>query len=207
LFSHRARATQILIALNLFMFVVEECQGGGTNLEVLYRLGALFPPAVQAGEWWRLVSSLFLHFGVLHLAMNMFALWFLGPFVEFALGLGRFTLVYLLAGIGSMAMVMALSSAADFESLTVGASGCIMGLVGATGALMLRGWLRERAVAARRRLALMVFIVAMEIVFDSVVPQVSMTAHLSGAIIGFVATLLLQDRLSAPAPQPSVAKS
>jgi rhomboid protease GluP len=207
LFSRRARATQILIALNLFMFAVEECQGGGTNLGVLYRLGALFPPAVQAGQWWRLITSLFLHFGALHLAMNMFGLWFLGPFVEFALGFRRFTLVYLLAGIGSMAMVMALSSAADFDSLTVGASGCIMGLVGATGSLMLRGWLRERALAARRRLALMVFIVSMEVLFDSVVPHVSMTAHLSGAVIGFLATLLLQDRLRAPAPQPSGLKS
>jgi rhomboid protease GluP len=207
LFSPRARATQILIALNLFMFVVEECQDGGTNLGVLYRLGALFPPAVQAGEWWRLITSLFLHFGVLHLAMNMFGLWFLGPFVEFALGFRRFTLVYLLAGIGSMAMVMALSSAADFESLTVGASGCIMGLVGATGSLMLRGWLREKALAAQRRLALMVFIVSMEVLFDSVVPHVSMTAHLSGAVIGFVATLLSHDRLRAPAPQPSALKS
>jgi rhomboid protease GluP len=105
-----------------------------------------------------------------------------------------------------MAMVTVLSSDGNAESLTVGASGCVMGLVGATASLMLRGWVREKALAAQRRLALMVFIVAMEILFDSVVPQVSMIGHLSGAVIGFAATLLLQDRLSAP-PQPSALKS
>jgi membrane associated rhomboid family serine protease len=197
LFSHRARATQLLIAINLFAFIAESYQGGGTNLEVLYRLGALYPPAVQGGEWWRLITSLFLHFGMLHLAMNMVGLWVLGPFVEFALGFRRFVLVYFLSGIGSMATVMALNSPMSAQSLTVGASGCVMGLVGATGSLMLRGWLREKALAARRRLALMLLIVSMQTFFDCVVPHVSMTAHLSGALIGFVATFFLHDRLTA----------
>jgi rhomboid protease GluP len=70
-----------------------------------------------------------------------------------------------------------------------------MGLVGATGALMLRGWLREKALSAKKRLIAMFLIVAMQSVFDSVVPQVSMTAHLSGALIGMVATMILPDRL------------
>ncbi|MGA2257916.1 MAG: rhomboid family intramembrane serine protease, partial [Thermoguttaceae bacterium] len=141
LFSNGARATQILIMLNVCMFVAELHTGGGTDLGVLYHLGALYPPAVLAGEWWRLIASLFLHFGPIHLAMNMFALWILGPFAEFALGFRRFILVYLLAGIGSMGMVMLFGSGPNGEQLTVGASGCVMGLVGATGALMLRGWL------------------------------------------------------------------
>jgi len=200
LFSNRARATQILMVLNIFMFVVESSLGGSTNLDVLYRLGGLFPPAVRAGEWWRLTTAVFLHFGALHLAMNMFGLWFLGPFVEFALGFRRFMLVYLLAGIGSMATVMEFSSAAHAEPLTVGDSGCVMGLVGATGALMLRGWLREKALAAKRQLVLMLLIVSMQILFDSAIPKVSMTAHLSGAFIGFAAIMVLRDRLIPPAP-------
>ncbi len=197
LFSKHARAIQLLIGLNVAVFVVEVLSGGATNPETLYQLGALFPPAVRAGEWWRLVASLFLHFGLLHLAMNMFALWVLGPFTEFALGFSRCLFVYLLSGIGSMATVMMLAS----EQLTVGASGCIMGLVGATGALMLRGWLREKAFSARQRLAAMVAILVMQTVFDSMVPQVSMTAHLSGALIGFACTLILRDRLINVAPR------
>ncbi len=196
LFSSRARATQILVAVNVLAFLAESWLGGATDLYVLYQLGAAFGPAVREGQWWRLIAALFLHFGALHLAMNMIGLWVLGPFVEYALGFRRFVLVYLLAGIGSMATVMALSSFMNAEPLVVGASGCVMGLVGATGSLMLRGWLREKALAAKRRLALMILIVTMQVLFDSVVPQVSMTAHLSGALIGFVATFLFRDRLT-----------
>ena len=199
LFSSRARATQLIILVNVFVFLAESCLGGSTNLDVLYRLGALFPPAVRDGQWWRLITSLFLHFGALHLAMNMFALWLLGPFVEFALGLRRFVFVYLLAGIGSMAIVMVLSGPADGLVLTVGASGCVMGLVGATGSVMLRGWLREKALAAKRRLLLMLLLVSMQVLFDLTIPHVSMTAHLSGALIGFAATMFLHDRLTPPA--------
>jgi rhomboid protease GluP len=195
LFSKLARATQMLIVLNVVMFGAELGLGGSTNGEALYRLGALFPPAVRGGEWWRLVAAIFLHFGVLHLAMNMIALWMLGPFTEFALGFRRFLLIYMLTGIGSMGFVMAFASGPNGEQVTVGASGSVMGLIGATGALMLRGWWREKARAAQRRLIAMLTIVATQAAFDAVVPQVSMAAHLSGAVIGFGATLLLADRL------------
>jgi rhomboid protease GluP len=196
LFSRQARATQVLIALNVLMFAVETCCGGSDNPQTLYRLGALFLPAVRAGEWGRLAASLFLHFGPVHLAMNMLALWVLGPFVEFALDAWRFLLVYMVAGLGSMGVVMAFASGPNGEQLTAGASGCILGLVGATAALMLRGWWREKAVSARKRLAGMLLIVGVQIVFDSVVPNVSMTAHLSGTLIGFATTMILRDRLT-----------
>jgi rhomboid protease GluP len=201
LFSNRARATQILIALNVLMFGVETYAGGSTKLGVLYHLGALYPPAVRAGEWWRLIASTFLHLGALHLAMNMFGLWILGPFAEFALGFRRFVLVYLLAGVGSMATVLAFSSGAKDTALTVGASGCVMGLVGVWGATTLRGWVREKASAAKRRLVAVLLLVSLQVLFDSLIPQVSMTAHLSGALIGFAAAMLLRDRLSRPRPQ------
>ncbi len=195
LFSKQARATRILICLNLLMFAAEILLGGATNGQTLYRLGALFAPAVRAGECWRLAASLFLHFGPLHLAMNMFALWLLGPFMEFALGFRKFLMVYLLTGIGSMGVVMLFTSGSAGQQITVGASGCVMGVVGATGALMLRGWLKEKAVFAKRRLVVMFAIVATQTVFDALVPNVSMAAHLSGAMFGFVATMLLRDRL------------
>lgn len=199
LVSRHARATQLLIALNVLMFLVELRLGGTTNPETLYRLGALFPPAVRAGGSWRLVTSLFLHLGAAHLMMNMFALWVLGPFMEFALGSARYLAVYLFAGVGSMATVILFASGPRAEQITVGASGCIMGLVGATGALMLRGWMRHKASTAKRRLIAIGVIIAMQTTFDSLVPQVSMTAHLSGALIGFLAMLVFPDRLTAEA--------
>ena len=195
LFSKQARATQIVIVLNVVMFAAEIYFGGATNPEALLLLGALYRPAVLAGEWWRLVCSLFLHFGPLHLLMNMLALWMLGPFAEFALGFRRFLLVYLLTGIGSMAIVLGYASGPTGQQLTVGASGSVMGLVGVTGALMLRGWWRERASSAKRRLIAILAIIGMQTAFDALVPHISMAAHLSGALIGFATTLILRDRL------------
>jgi rhomboid protease GluP len=106
-----------------------------------------------------------------------------------------------------MATVMAFSSGANAEALTVGASGSVMGLVGATGSLMLRSWLRENALAAKRRLGLMLLIASMQVLFDSMTPHVSMTAHLLGALIGFAATMILHDRLRTPLPQQLTLKS
>ena len=206
LFTRFARATQIIILLNVIMFVLEMLSGGSTNGETLYRLGALFPPAVREGEWWRLGASIFLHFGPLHLAMNMLGLWLLAPFVEHALGSLRFLLLYLTAGIGSMAIVLVLSSGPAGAHLTVGASGSVLGLVGATGAIMLQAWFRERALTAKRRFTTMLLIVTIQTIFDSVVPQVSMTAHLSGALIGFLLALLLRHRLTSQPPAIGTSK-
>jgi rhomboid protease GluP len=206
LFSWQARGTLLILALNALMFTAEIRLGGGTNPTTLYRLGAMSPPTVQAGEWWRLVAAIFLHFGSVHLLMNMIALWVLGPFAEFAFGLRRFLCIYLLSGVGSMAVVMAFAYGQNGDQLIVGASGCVMGLVGATGAIMLRGWVRERALIARRRLLFVLAILAMQTVFDALVPQVSMTAHLSGAGIGFALGMLLGDRLKPPNPIAANAK-
>ncbi|MDB6020984.1 MAG: hypothetical protein JWQ04_841, partial [Pedosphaera sp.] len=195
LIRKHARATQMLIALNVLMFAAEMHLGGSTDMDALYRLGALYGPAVHGGEWWRLVASLFLHYGPIHLGMNMLALWWLGPFMEFALGWGKFLLVYFITGIGSMGVVMGYASRPDGDQMTVGASGCVMGLIGGTGALMLRAWLRDRAPAAKRRLFSIFVIVATQSAFDLIIPQISMTAHLSGVVIGFAATLALRDRL------------
>jgi rhomboid protease GluP len=199
LFSRRALATQILIAANVCMFLVEIYKGAsfrGDNADdnILFQLGALYPHAIRDGQWWRLVTPLFLHYGALHLAMNMCGLWLLGPFTEFVLGFWRYMLVYLLAGVGSSAMVLLVSLAMGKFELLVGASGAIMGIVGAMGALMLRGWLRERAHVARRRLIAVVMIVVTQTILDFVIPNVSMTAHLSGAIIGFLATMVVGER-------------
>ena len=192
LFSTLARACQIFIALNILAFLMEVNLGGSRNLAVLFWLGALVPQAVSQGEWWRLVAANFLHYGPLHLTMNMLGLWMLGPFVEFSLGFRRFLLVYLLSGIGAMGVALAFMNTTRNGELLVGASACVMGLVGSTGAILLRGWQRYKARIASRRLVSILFIVALQTLFDWLVPQVSMTAHLSGVVIGFLTTLLLK---------------
>ena len=197
--------TWSLIGLNLFAFALELVLDGSTDIHLLHRLGALCPDCVGRGEWWRLLTSTFLHFGPLHLIMNLAALAMLGPRAEAALGWGRALTVYLVAGVGSMATVAAQGWIEGDHGCTVGASGAVMGLIGATAAMMLRGWLREGAVAARNRGLAMAGVVFGQMVIDTLVPQLSFTGHLSGAAIGFVVTLLLGDRITRPvsqAPQP-----
>lgn len=183
----RARMTNVLIALNVAAFMVEVFQGGSTNLEVLYRLGALHPSAVLRGEWIRVIASTFLHFGLLHLLLNMLGLLVLGPFVERCAGAWRFLVLYLGSGIGSMLLIVLVSLRRDEAfDIVLGASGSVMGIVGATAALLWRGWRYYRSPLAKSRFAIVILIIAFQVVFDFSTPQVSFLGHTFGVLIGFV---------------------
>jgi rhomboid protease GluP len=181
--SERVYATYGLIAINLAVFALEIALGGSQNSNTLYQMGALEPTAVlQGGQWWRLLNAMFLHYGSLHLIMNMVGLYFLGAFVETSLGAWRYLLTYFFSGIGSMLAVTLLT-----DQLTVGASGAIMGMVGATGAILWLAWRRERARFAARRLRTVLFIIGLQVFFDLSTPNISFVGHMSGLILGAIA--------------------
>ena len=189
----RARPTAtvlIIIALNIAMFVAEVALGGSTNPFTLHRLGALDLLAVRfEGEYWRLLSSLFLHYGPLHLVFNLYALSVIGPGLEQALGSIRFGICYLLSGLGSGAGVLIWRGLGlDRAEQLVGASGCVLGLVGVWAGLLLR---QRDAPLAGRRLKSILVIVAIQTAFDLSTPQISMAAHLSGLVTGLVLGLVL----------------
>jgi rhomboid protease GluP len=205
----QAYATCAIILLNLGVFALETVRGGSENLRTLSRLGALWAPAVlEDGQWYRLVTALFLHLGPFHLAMNLLALAWIGPWVEKTLGWARYVAVYFVSGIGSMAAVILFIQLGWMqEEMLVGASGAIMGLIGATGALLLAGRLRERSALAGKRLLEILVIVGLQVVFDLLTPQVSFAAHAGGLVIGFLATALLIAPSLAAGRQPSIAPS
>ncbi|MCL1471158.1 rhomboid family intramembrane serine protease [Argonema antarcticum] len=185
-------ATYALLLINFLVFALEIRSGGSENLNNLYNLGALSPKAVWAGEWWRLLSATFLHFGFLHLAMNMMALYALGSFVEASLGIWRYMISYLISGMGSMLTIAVLSRLVDVQDqLVVGASGAIMGLIGVMAAIMLRGWRKDKSRVAAKGLRSILLIIGLQVIFDLVTPQVSMLGHNSGLIIGFLIGNLL----------------
>ena len=195
----RSPVTLTLILLNLGAFALAASWGGSQDLRTLLWLGVLWPDAVLAGgQWYRLVTALFLHFGPVHLLMNLLGLAVIGPWVEKSLGCARYAAVYLVAGIGSMAAVLGFIRWGWMqEEVLVGASGAIMGLVGATGALLAVGWRRERSGLAARRLRGVLFIVVLQAVFDLLTPQVSFAAHAAGLVIGFLLAALLAARRGA----------
>ena len=205
-FAARAWATLALMIPMSAMFVVEVLAGGSDSWlvggseseDVLIRLGAVWPPSVIAGERWRLGAATLLHYGWIHLVMNLGGLYIFGPFVERALGRVRFVLVYLLSGVGMMLVaVLVTHFGLEEPQLLVGASGGIMGLVGATAAVLLRGRRAESSQVAKRRLRLMGFIVLVQACFDLATPQVSFMSHLGGVIIGFLVATMMKHTVKA----------
>lgn len=187
------RAVAIVMIANVLMFLVELMQGGSTNPDTLHRLGELEPAAVWLNrEYWRLFTALFLHYGVLHLVVNLYALFVIGPGLERAIGSFRFIFCYIIAGLDSSAGVVLLRAIrVTSADQLVGASGCVMGLVGVWAGLLLRD---RHAPFAQHRLRNIIFIVAMQTAFDLLTPQVSMTAHLSGLATGVFLGLLIAPR-------------
>ena len=188
-----APAVLVFIFLNIAAFLFEISFGDWTVPETLHRLGALEPYAVvMQGEYWRLFTALFLHGGSAHLLFNLFALYVLGPPLERAIGAVRFIACYLISGFGSSVGVVLLTVFGLIHvAQLVGASGCVMGIVGAWAGFLLR---HRHAPRAKQRLANITMIVVIQVAFDLSTPQVSMAAHLCGLITGFVVGLVLAPR-------------
>src|SRR5213596_3805496 len=164
--------------------------GDSNDPEVLHRIGALEANSVVVQhESWRLCTALFLHRGFFHLLFNVFALYVLGPPLERSIGTMRFVACYLISGLASGVGVVGLTLVALTQpGQLIGASGSIMGIVGAWAGFLMR---HRHAPYARQRLSNVAVIVAIQIAFDLSTPQVSMAAHLCGLIAGFLLGLIL----------------
>ena len=187
-------ATSLLIAINILVFCAEVGWQWktGTPAGSFLKWGGLFAPLVMAGEWWRIIAANFLHLGILHLVMNMLALLYLGKFVEYRLGTLRFTIAYLLAGLGSMATITYIDTRWSVSpQFTVGASGAIMGILGTMGAIHLTGWRQAKIPSAARQFQAVLFSVGFQLIFDVTNGHTSIVGHFSGLIIGFLVGLVL----------------
>lgn len=186
-------ATLILMGLNVAMFLGELAQGGSQNLEILQALGALDPIAIiQQGEWWRIITANFLHYGYVHLGVNLLGLGMIGAVVERDLGKGRFLCLYLGSGCGAMALMTAfLLGMHDYNRLVVGASAGIMGLFGGLGVLYFQLWQQFPSAWTRRRLYLFGGLAVFQFVLDSQMPDISVMSHAFGFGIGILLTVLL----------------
>lgn len=190
-------ATVARVVLNVLAFVAEVGGGGGAaSLEgggELIRDGGLNGPQVADGEWWRIVSSAFLHAGPLHLALNMFALWILGSLLEPAMGTVRFVGIYAVAILaGSLGALLL-----DPNELTVGASGGVFGLMAAAFVTARRRGLQDLASQVG-------FYVLLNLAFTFSVPGISIGGHLGGLIGGGLVALVIgaaEQRARGQAPR------
>jgi membrane associated rhomboid family serine protease len=176
-----ALVTKILVGLNVAVYLMELAAGGNVNGtgNRIYVEGVLFGPFVADGEWWRLFTAMFLHYGPLHLGFNMLALWWFGAAVEQVLGRGRYLLLYLVAGLAGSAGALISSP----DNPTVGASGAIFGILGA--ALVLE---RQRTYV----LGGGAFgIIALNLIITFAIPGISIGGHLGGLAGGALGILAL----------------
>jgi membrane associated rhomboid family serine protease len=188
----RPLVTVTLIVLNVAMWLMSTrfmpnlmLQPSGADL---IRWGGLLRPAVHQGEWWRMFSAMFLHGDYQHIGLNMYALFILGRFCEDVLGPLRYFIVYVAGGlVGALGSIVATAQV----GLSVGASGAIMGLLGALIIVLLlrRGTWPE---AWRRTLLWnLIFLGALQIYVGFQLPMIDNAAHVGGMIGGAAMALVV----------------
>ena len=184
--------TYLIILVNVIVFQQENQWGGTENLQTLHTLGALTTEDVLKGECWRLVTANFLHHGWFHLGANMLGLYYMGSIIESYLGRIRYLLIYFSSGCLSMIlMVFYFLKIGEPQTLLVGASAAIMGLIGAMGAIFLQDWWQEKSSLARQRFMFVLLVVGIQFLIDYNTPHVSLISHVFGLIIGFMVGLIL----------------
>ncbi|MDQ6649132.1 MAG: rhomboid family intramembrane serine protease [Actinomycetota bacterium] len=180
--SSGAVVTKALIGLNVLVFLATAANGlsiFGDNGSPIYRRFALVPLAVADGQWYRLVTAAFLHYGLLHIAFNMYVLLMLGAQLERLLGRWRYLALYLVAGVGGNALAYLIS---PLGTASAGASGAIFGLFAAY------------FVVARKMRAdtgQIVGLIVINLVLTFAIPSISVGGHIGGLVTGGIAGLAL----------------
>jgi membrane associated rhomboid family serine protease len=176
-----ALMTKTLLGANILVYVITAAQGAGLNSPggSLFEKWVLFGPLVAEGEWWRLITSAFLHASILHIAFNMYFLWLVGSAVEQALGRGRFLLVYFVSALAGSAGALVHTPARP----VVGASGALFGILGA--ALVLE---RQRNYVLGGSAAALIVI---NLILGFTLSNISIGGHIGGLIGGILCTLVL----------------
>jgi membrane associated rhomboid family serine protease len=172
--------TMVLIGINVLVYLAELAAGGTVDGlgNTIYEHGALYGPLVAHGDWWRLITSAFLHYGPLHLGMNMLSLYFAGSILEQVIGRWRYVLLYLASGLAGAAGALYWTP----NGVTVGASGAIFGVLGALLVLERRGNIATGGQVA----GLIVLNLVITFAYRS---SISVGGHIGGLIAGLVLML------------------
>lgn len=163
--------TSILIAINAVAFVARVATGGFGG--PVNQAGSMWAGSVMQGEYWRMLTSSFLHSGLMHIAFNMFALYFLGPVIEAALGRAKYLITYITLAVSSSVWVYWLS---PVNTSSVGASGVVFGLLGMVLVFMLR---------SKQDVTGLLILLAINAVL-SLRENISWQAHLGGFVMGLI---------------------
>ncbi len=196
----RVPVTKLLISINLLVFVAMLAGGAGlwhSANSVQLAWGANFGPATQDGEWWRLGSAIFLHFGAIHLTLNLWALWDGGQLVERMYGHARFAGIYFASGLtGNLLSLVAHKGLA----VSGGASGAIFGMY---GALLIFLW-RERRNLHSREFRWFFWgasgFATATLIFGFLITGIDNAAHIGGFLAGLLGGIIFSRPANAIKP-------
>jgi rhomboid protease GluP len=198
--------TYVLFGLNLLLWIV--MVGAGVDAykpgnAAMVAWGANFGPLVSGGQWWRLLTAMFVHGDIFHLGFNLYFLWAVGRMCEQIFGRAAYTAVYL--GSGLLANLVAVAWRPD--AITVGASAALFGVFGAflAFALRRRDMLSEEFVRSIRFNA--VLLIGMNVVIGLVVPEISIVGHIAGLLAGFALGYLILALAEKPVKTPREANA
>ena len=186
--KRKAYGTYALMGAIVAGYLMEILYGGSQDIATLYRLGAMVSPG-NPGEWWRALTSMFLHFGPAHFALNLLGLYLMGPYLENITGTFRFLLIYLISGFGAMFLAPVFSNQPTI--LLVGASGSLMGILGATALILGSNARTDKSGPAKKSLRVIIAILVFQFIIDAITPQISQAAHMLGIFMGLTTCAVL----------------
>ena len=185
-----AYVNRLLMAANVIFFLYLEIAGSSEDAFFMYAKGAMLAPAVLEGkEYYRLVTAMFMHFGIGHLVNNMLVLFVMGEPLEQALGHFRYLILYFVSGIGANWISM-MRRGADSMVISAGASGAIFGVIGGLLSLAARNKGRLGNLSTRQLIIMVLF----SLYFGFTSTGVDNTAHVSGLILGAILRIFLHKR-------------
>ena len=180
--------TAALMLINLIVFVFVEATGGSQDTMHMIECGAAYTPYIlEQGEYYRIFTCMFLHFGIEHLANNMLVLFVLGQRLEPILGKIRFLVIYLLGGMGGSVVSLLMDLKGQEFFISAGASGAVFAVMGAMIYVLLRNRGRVADLSAKQILIM----AAYSVYFGFAAGGVDNAAHLGGMACGFVLAALL----------------
>lgn len=180
--------TVLLILINTLIFLVVEFTGGSENGQHMLECGAVYAPLIlEQGQWYRMFSSMFLHFGAPHLINNMLVLFVLGQRLEPVTGKIKFFLIYIFGGLGGNMLSLFLDMYAGNASLSAGASGAVFAVMGG----MIYVIIRHRGRVADLTVRQMLIMAAFSLYFGFASEGVDNVAHIGGLLSGFLIAVIL----------------
>ncbi len=183
----KLNVTAILIAVNMIVFVCMEFTGSSEDTRILIRWGGAYVPYIEEGQYWRLLTAMFLHSGMRHLVNNMLVLGVVGTLLERKVGKIRYLLIYFGGGLIGGYVNYYLDLQAGKNVVSIGASGAVFAVAGA----MLWVVIAHRGRVENISLENMLVMLGLMVYFSFTTENVANAAHIGGLVSGFLICMIL----------------